>query len=407
MAALTAAPAIGRSPSQRIDPGQASQGGIRFYVQAAQYRGIPGRTTVEISYVLPLENLQFLAADTVFQAGYDVSVLFFDRGGRQAGGDSWDRKLSVRDYAAIGRQHQVNADTLRLEMPPGRYRLRVTCSDNNSERSGFIERPIEVEDFFGRPRALGGIRFERRTDDGLIPWARRAYGGDLGPLSLYLRLYSDRPDTLLVEVKVEGMDRGGGNLMVRDTVAVEGAAEHRREIDVDSLAPGAYRVEFAASTLSDQERPFHRASETVTVRGRGRSGAEASLEVLKYVAARQEMRRLEGSAPGDRDSLLDEFWKGRDPTPGTVRNEARDDFYQRVEEADRKFSLGVRPGWRTDRGRIYIKYGPPDDVERHPFEPENPSYEIWYYYAEGVKFMFMDVHGYGEYRLMNPKAERK
>jgi len=407
-ASLTAA-AIGRAPSYRFDPGEASQGSIRFYAQAAQFRGEPGRTRVEISYVLPLENLQFLIADTAYQARYTLSVLLFDRSGRQAGGDSWERRLTVGDYASIGKEHLINADTLGLEMAPGRYRLKVVCTDNNSERQGMIERPLEVGDLFERPLALGGIRFERSLDGGFSPWAQKTYGGGLGPVSLYLRLYSAGPDTVVLGFRLEGMERGGGLLEASDTVAVDGVREIRRAIDPDSLPAGGYRLAVTAGLLSRPGQPFYQGVEEVRVQNPGSGGGEieSSLEVLRYVAGRKEIRQLERAAPGERDSLLEAFWRERDPTPGTVRNEARDDFYLRVAEANRKFSLGIRSGWRTDRGRIYIKYGPPDDIERHPFEPEYPSYEIWDYYADGVRFMFMDTHGYGDYRLMNPKAERK
>jgi len=134
---------------------------------------------------------------------------------------------------------------------------------------------------------------------------------------------------------------------------------------------------------------------------------ESSLEILRYIATRKEMMELWKAAPEQRDSAIEAFWKGRDPTPQTIRNEAREEFYQRVEEANRQYSSSLKPGWMTDRGRIFIKYGAPDEIERHPFEPNYHAYEIWYYYREGLKFLFMDAHGFGEYKLMNPKSETR
>lgn len=402
--------AIGRKPGEKFDPEEASQGSIRFYVQAAQFRGIPGRTWVEISYVLPLDNLQFVKADTAYTARYSISAMAFDPRGRQAAGDEWERSLTVGDYASIGRERRVNADTLRLELAPGEYRLKVVCTDNNSDREGIIYRRISVADFFGQLPALGGVRLERSGQDGILPWAQKAYGGDLGPVVVYLRLYTAGPDSVLLDLSLEGRERRGAVASVRETLVVDGTAEVRRLLPVDSLPGGDYLLNLTARTLGEKGRDFHQSSQQVRIRGSGaggRSEIESSLEVLEYIANRDELRALDRASLSSRDSALDAFWKGRDPTPGTERNEVREDFYQRVEQADRQYSLGIRPGWRTDRGRIYIKYGPPDEIDRHPFEPDNPAYEIWYYYYEGVKFMFMDVHGFGEYRLMNPKAERK
>jgi len=402
--------AIGRRPGERFDPEQVSQGSIRFYAQAANFRGTPERTWLEVSYTLPMDNLQFIKADTAFKASYTISVLAFDEQGHQAAGDSWERALTVRDYASIGKEQKICTDTLRLGLAPGHYRLKVVCADNNSERLGTIERRVAVTDFFGGRTAVGGIRFERALEGGFIPWAQKSYGRQLGPLVAYLRLYAPGPESLLLEASLEGSERQGDSAVVRETLAVDGETAVRKLIAVDSLAGGEYRFSVSTARVSDPEHPFYRATDMVRVRGigaGGRAGMESSLQVLEYIATKKEILRLEGAAPGQRDSVLEEFWKGRDPTPGTVRNEAQDEFLQRVEQANRQYSMGIRPGWRTDRGRIYIKYGPPDEIERHPFEPEYPAYEIWYYFTDSVKFMFMDVHGFGDYRLMNPNAERK
>jgi GWxTD domain-containing protein len=67
----------------------------------------------------------------------------------------------------------------------------------------------------------------------------------------------------------------------------------------------------------------------------------------------------------EREKFIEHVWDVRDPTPGTVENEFRDEYYRRVMYANERFSAGV-PGWKTDRGRIYIVYGPPDEIESHP-----------------------------------------
>jgi GWxTD domain-containing protein len=67
----------------------------------------------------------------------------------------------------------------------------------------------------------------------------------------------------------------------------------------------------------------------------------------------------------EREKFVEAFWYRRDPTPDTVENEFRDEYYQRVMYANERFAAGI-PGWKTDRGRIYILYGPPDEIESHP-----------------------------------------
>jgi len=67
----------------------------------------------------------------------------------------------------------------------------------------------------------------------------------------------------------------------------------------------------------------------------------------------------------ERDQFIEQFWLRRDPTPDTVENEYKEEHYRRIAYANEHFAAGI-PGWRTDRGRIYIMFGPPDEIESHP-----------------------------------------
>ena len=67
----------------------------------------------------------------------------------------------------------------------------------------------------------------------------------------------------------------------------------------------------------------------------------------------------------EREHFIDEFWRRRDPTPDTEENEYKDEYYERVAYANEHFSSG-KAGWLTDRGRIYVKWGKPDEIESHP-----------------------------------------
>ena len=102
-----------------------------------------------------------------------------------------------------------------------------------------------------------------------------------------------------------------------------------------------------------------------------------------------------------RELFVQRFWSRRDPTPGTLANEFQEEHYRRIAYANARYAT-TAPGWQTDRGRIYIVYGPPDEVESHPSgtyrrPPEQGGgatstypFEIWRYRAAGVTFEFID-----------------
>ncbi|NIA22828.1 MAG: GWxTD domain-containing protein [Proteobacteria bacterium] len=120
---------------------------------------------------------------------------------------------------------------------------------------------------------------------------------------------------------------------------------------------------------------------------------------LVYISTPSEIRKLKNAPESKRDSLWSVFWKKRDPVPTTEKNEAEIEYFKRVEYANKKFT-SYKPGWKTDRGMIYIKYGPPDDIESFPYNIDSEPYEIWYYSELHKRFVFVDKYGWGDYQLV-------
>jgi GWxTD domain-containing protein len=114
----------------------------------------------------------------------------------------------------------------------------------------------------------------------------------------------------------------------------------------------------------------------------------------------------------ERDQFMEEFWRQRDPTPGTPRNEFKEEHYRRIAYANKKFGRGTPiQGWRTDRGRIYIKLGNPGLIQKFIDYCIYPV-EIWYYqgnprYGQTPLFrlLFFQRHGVGEFELYNPISD--
>lgn len=130
------------------------------------------------------------------------------------------------------------------------------------------------------------------------------------------------------------------------------------------------------------------------------------LQQLRYIANQNEWRSLRAVPKNKYQEAIDRFWQMHDPSPGTLRNEAREGFYQRVITADQRYTVHKRlKGWKSDRGRIYIKYGEPDETlsEVHPVGLY--PYITWIYYSENLEFIFADTGGYGQYTLRNKDEE--
>ncbi|MDP2807023.1 MAG: GWxTD domain-containing protein, partial [bacterium] len=126
----------------------------------------------------------------------------------------------------------------------------------------------------------------------------------------------------------------------------------------------------------------------------------------EYISKGRELDSLRKAPPALRETLLLSFWQLRDPDTTTAVNEFRDAYYDRVNYANEQFGSVFKPGWKSDMGMVYILFGLADEIERHPFELEYPAYEIWYYYSDGRRYVFMDRKGIGDYELIYPKRER-
>jgi GWxTD domain-containing protein len=145
---------------------------------------------------------------------------------------------------------------------------------------------------------------------------------------------------------------------------------------------------------------------------------------VAYIITDQErvaFNRL--SNDNERENFIEQFWQRRDPTPDTVENEFKDEHYRRIAYANERFASRTIPGWKTDRGHIYILYGPPDEIESHPGASyQRPldqgggtsatyPFEQWRYrYLEDigkdVVVDFVDRTNSGEYRLVIDPSDK-
>jgi GWxTD domain-containing protein len=145
---------------------------------------------------------------------------------------------------------------------------------------------------------------------------------------------------------------------------------------------------------------------------------------VNYIITDEERKAFKAlKTDEERDQFIEQFWLRRDPDPDTPENEYKDQYYERIQYANEKFSSGI-PGWKTDRGRIYVMFGKADEIESHPAGGpyERPTwegggststypFEIWWYrYIEGIgsdiEIEFVDPSGSGEYRIARSPSEK-
>ena len=145
---------------------------------------------------------------------------------------------------------------------------------------------------------------------------------------------------------------------------------------------------------------------------------------VPYIITDQERAAFKKlSTDDEREQFVEQFWERRNPNPGSPENEFKEEYYRRIAYANEHYASGI-PGWKTDRGRIYIMYGPPDEIESHPSggtyirppeegggETATYPFEQWRYrYIDGIGsniiLEFVDPTMTGEYRLTMDPGEK-
>ena len=185
-------------------------------------------------------------------------------------------------------------------------------------------------------------------------------------------------------------------------------------------APAARR-ETVAKPLTDKERKKKEAALKKELETPWKKWLSEDVAYIITDEERKAFKQL--NTDDEREQFVEQFWLRRDPTPDTVENEYKEEHYRRIAYTNEHFASGI-PGWKTDRGRIYITFGPPDEIDSHPSggtyerpaaegggETSTYPFEDWRYrYIEGigndVMIEFVDPTMSGEYHQTMDPSEK-
>ncbi|MGH7725046.1 MAG: GWxTD domain-containing protein [Candidatus Eiseniibacteriota bacterium] len=358
----------------------------------------------------PYSELQFIRIPAGYGAQVRVTVVFRRGSKDQAGGDVWEERVAVRDFPTTreaGHRLRFHRDFV---LEPGEYRVEVTLEDLNGGRTSSARGDIKVAAFGVGALGLGDLQFGFcRSDSAFLSVPSRRYEADLAAMCVRGTVYDRRADTpgrtgnLYWTIRNEvGTVQSKGDTVV--ALGPESRFVLRPRINELFLGTYALEVEVVDGERKwKTERTFE--IETLTL-PRGQNYATV-IEILSYIATDADDQMLRSAqTEDDRQRAWEAFWQRRDPTPDTPRNEAMLDFFRRVRYANQNFAGQTTAGWRTDQGRIYIKYGAPDQIEERSATFYDPPLLIWSYFSLRRQFVFADREGFGRYELVSPSDER-
>lgn len=355
---------------------------------------------------IPYDNLQFVKKTASFLASCSTSLILEDDSGKVVARTNWRKQVETAIFSETNSSKEYLVSTGFIDAPPGDYILHVEVVD---EDVGYPYRKTikaYLKTFAGTEPVLSSI----------IPI--RDFSGELSLEKLaervvFDKIYSDTdlqpvltifaaglPDSSNCYCKISDEDRetvASFPVSFSPNTAVPGRPDLQEatvSLSEKGLAAGKYLVSFEMETDRVEKKIHLITGSYSTVYG----DLNTAVEQLRYIAGKKELEKMMAAPGKEKENLFLEFWKKRDLSPNDGTNEVMEEYYNRVDYSNTHFKELVE-GWRTDRGLIHIKYGPPDEIESHPFELEYKAHEIWYYYRQSKTFYFYDRKGTGEYVL--------
>ncbi len=363
---------------------------------------------IYLSIDIQNDLLQFVKANGGYQSKFRVSVAIRDTKGNLTNKNSWNEQIFLKSF------EQTNSKT---HFQNRLYILNVFGSDWFGKRYGDFQLYLEVNDLISQNRYPFKKKF--RIDSVKHDWESTEIAflkapADSNRFPLMGRdkvLRFNRPAWAFVRLKILNEPAHTFNFRIYQKTEEGQKLIHQKFLNIigknhifdvqaalpmDSLDEGAYILRISNQKWQKQRsfQIFWFEKPTYLYR------YDLAIRPMRLILDKQTYKKARSLNYDDLAKWFKQYWKERDPTPGTAYNELMAEFFRRVQIANKKFSTRHREGWETDRGRIFILYGAPKKVDDHRYATETKPYQIWIY-SDSLQFMFVDRDGNGDFKLVN------
>jgi GWxTD domain-containing protein len=389
-----------------------------FYVDAMAYAAQnPQKSRIDVFVQVPHEEIRFMKEGDSYVGRYEVSLSLLTGTKQLVHEQTWSVDVPVTDFTQTTGTKLYSLTHRTIDVDPGNYQLTVIFRDQESRKSSQVRKSLLVTDFSKDSLTLSDIMLVSRLS---VSGDRKTIvpniTGSINPRSegffVFFELYSaPRLDSAYLICRIYDSKKNEAFRSTQREALTGSKTQVFLKIDSASVPMGTYFLSVEATAQEGTTGKSYRGttSRTLSVRSPDLPAAvvdiDKAIDQLIYIARETELQYIrDGATPDEKRKRFMEFWAKRDPDPGTQRNELMEEYYGRVQYANQNFSHYME-GWRSDMGMVFIRFGSPENIERHPMEIDSKPYEIWYYYQLSRQFIFVDETGFGDYRLTYPTTD--
>jgi GWxTD domain-containing protein len=388
-------------------------GVMKFSVDYAGFRSAsPESTSVEIYHSVPYDQLHYQTFGDTIYAEYQVRLSLTSLATGATMSEALYEPAVIPSFAEAKKRQLSIAHSFSLNLTPGRYLMRFDVRD--TQDAGSLTETLTVRDLSPSPNISDLVIGDKlvKTEAGMVSVLPRPSltFGPAGPREMYVYVdgYGFTGDTLPYELTTEILDDSG-----RVVKSLPSGQKNKKGPDVreifgltsQGLKPGTYLLRVNLSDVPTGRKLSTSKSFYVLPAGQHETAfaapesltADESQEYhdLRLVATDQQLRNYQKLNATGKEEFLHRFWHVHD-----FRG-----YLERLKTADARYSWGHVRGRDTDEGRIYLKYGEPDETEAHTMAEETNPEEHWRYYNSGLHFVFVDVRSDGHYRMVWSNSE--
>ncbi len=396
---------------------KADNGQLFFSFDYALFRDPGGASILEVYYSVPQRLLIYSKDGSGFSASVKIEVEVKNKlDGNILHSNAYKTPSVVRDTADKNSMQNL-VGQLNFMLNPGTYVLTMKGSDfENEEKVETYETEFIADNNSAGKCEISDIEwanaiskssndksiFYKNTLE-VIPNPSGLFGKNLPNANYYLEYYGLTSENVGEKYSIiYSVLLLKGDTIFRNVKNFNTKAPSKADygtFKVDTLQSGTYV--FAVSVIgadgtekASREKKFYIFSESVVKSEPNKADGflmsefaamseedlEKEVERMIYIMPEKQYDQYEVlKSLDDKRKFIYSFWKSRDAKPETQILETRFEYLKRVNEANKNFKESFKEGWKSDRGRIYIIYGKPDDIERYPFETSTKSYEVWKY----------------------------
>ena len=378
----------------------------------------PGTGRMDIYVQIPYPEISFIKDGDQYTGRFEISASVFSQEKQQVWQKSQLVEVHTKDFSQTSSGQYFSLKQFSTDIAPGKYDVLLQVTDQESKKIESAKKSIIVHDFGNDTLALSDVMIVRRmTLDGIrkniVPNLSGVIGQEHSKFYLYFEVYNHAQiDSVQVTCKFVNSKREIVAQRAKSELLTGNRTHILWQIDTLSIIPSKYIlfVEASGKSKADPNKSYYASvSRICMIRLKDIpliiSDINKAIDQLQYIAQGIEITSIkEAATPDEKQNRFLEFWAKHNPDPKASNNNLMEEYYSRVDYANRNYA-SFTEGWRTDRGMVLIRFGPPQNIERHPFDADTKPYEVWYYYNQNREFIFVDETGFGDYRLINPETD--